>query len=310
LKKIDHVIIYSSDSSNVRVKLPETFCTIDYKAYCDTLAGSLRNAEVRTGEKVVEIKGGNAVLTESGTYNGSVVVDASGWPGISNRNTRKKIGWNSKPAFGLEVETDYGGETDSIHIFYGKRYTPHGYGWVFPTGSDKARIGIGGQFSLKPLDALDHFLGELDIKRNGAKPHGGYLPVLSLGEPVKNGVFVVGDSCNQVIPASGEGIRKAFEYSELCGRIITQILGGELSLEEGLNEYSQEVLKAKSFYDNMLFIQNLAHICPDFARNRLIKSLSKIAETRAGDLLKKYLKGNITTSKGRILKSVIGGILK
>ncbi len=310
LKKIDNITIYSSDSSNVRLKLPETFCTIDYKVFCETLAGSLRNAEVRTGEKVVEIKGGNAVLTESGTYKGKVVIDASGWPGVSNRNTRRKTTWNSKPAFGLEVETDYAGDTDSLHIFYGKRYTPHGYGWVFPTGEDKARIGIGGQFSLKPLDALDRFLGELDIKRNGAKPHGGYLPVLSLGEPVNNGVFVVGDSCNQVIPASGEGIRKAFEYSEICGRIVIQILGGELSLEEGLKEYSQEVLKAKSFYDNLLFIQNLAHVCPDFARKRIINSLSKMEEARAGDLLKKYLEGNITTSKGKILKTVIGGILR
>ncbi|NIN92494.1 hypothetical protein GTO36_05850, partial [bacterium] len=119
-----------------------------------------------------------------------------------------------------------------------------------------------------------------------------------------------GDSCNQVIPASGEGIRKAFEYSEICGRIVIQILGGELSLEEGLKEYSQEVLKAKSFYDNLLFIQNLAHVCPDFARKRIINSLSKMEEARAGDLLKKYLEGNITTSKGKILKTVIGGILR
>jgi flavin-dependent dehydrogenase len=305
LKKIDTVKIYSSDSSNVKVKLPETFCTFDYRVFCKTLAGNLRNADVRTGEKVVEIKGGHAVLTESGVYNGSVVVDASGWPGVSDRRTKKNSGWKSKPAFGLEVETDYAGDTDSLHIFYGKRYTPHGYGWVFPTGKDKARIGIGGQFSLKPRDALDQFLAELEIKSNGAKPHGGYLPVLSLGEPVNNGVFVVGDSCNQVIPASGEGIRKTFEYSEICAQIVHRILEGGLSLDAGLAEYSKAVLESKAFYDNMRFIQDMAHFCPDFARRRLIESLLKEDEAKTEAIMKRYLLGDIRSSKAAIVKSVI-----
>jgi digeranylgeranylglycerophospholipid reductase len=309
LKKIDHVTIYSSEGIKARIKLPETFCTVNYRVFCETLAGGLRNAEVRTGEKVVEIKGGNSVFTSSGRYNGRVVVDASGWPGLTNRLIRRYTRWNSKPAFGLEVETDYSGDMDSLHIFYGKRYIPSGYGWVFPTGEDRARIGLGGHFSLNPHVALDHFLSELDINRNGATPHGGHLPVLSLGEPIRKGVFVVGDACNQVIPASGEGIRKAFEYSEICGQIVNQILRGEQSLEEGLKEYSQEVLKKKNFYDKMLFIQNLAQFCPEFARKRIVKSLSNVKHERAEYLLNKYLEGSLTAPMGRILKTVIGGIL-
>ncbi|GBE19139.1 putative oxidoreductase/MT0587 [archaeon BMS3Abin16] len=309
LQVLDYVAIHPGRGRGVRVRLPESFCTVDYKLFCETLAASLKNTEIKTGVRAIEINNGS-VKTDQGNFSGKAVIDASGWPGVGNKGAWKNKWWRKKPAFGLEVETAYTGEMDSIHIFYGKRYTPHGYGWIFPIGKGSARIGIGGQFSGKPLKVLDRFLTELDVSRNGAKPHGGFLPVIKLGEAVRNKAFIVGDACNHVIPGSGEGIRAAFESGEICAGIVSRVLEGEITLDEGLSEYSESVCRSRAFYDNMRFIQDMAHFCPDFARSRLINSLLKVDEARAEAVLKRYLKGDFRASKAVIVKRVVKSLLK
>ncbi|MFQ5800792.1 MAG: hypothetical protein ACE5HH_03615 [Candidatus Hydrothermarchaeales archaeon] len=312
LKTFDYLTLYSSNGHRARIKLPQTFCTIDYKKFCTTLADNLKNTEILAEKRVIGLDGNasNTVLTKDGKYSGKVLVDCSGWAGIKENNLSRRNGMGRpKPAFGLEIETDFSGDTDSFHIYYGKRYIKKGYGWIFPTEKDRARIGIGAFSIFKPHKVFHNFLKELDIKRNGLKPHGGYLPIFGIGEPVKGNAFVVGDACNHVIPLSGEGIRKAFEYAELCGGIITSILQDKLTLEEGLEAYSQEVLKAKRFYDNMRFAQCLAIYCPDWGRRRIIKTLSKTDGAKTERLLVRYFNDGITSSKAKILKSVLGGIL-
>lgn len=308
LKTFNHITLHSSDENSARMKLPETFCTFDYKVFCNTLAGKLENAHVLTGKRVLGLDADSGiVLTGDGPLSGKIIVDASGWPSVKAWGSLQGI---TKPAFGLEVETSFDGDSTSFHIYYGKRFIEKGYGWVFPIGKGRARVGVGGYHSFKPGEALDHFLGVLGMHRDGLKPHGGYLPLFGLSNPVRGKVFVVGDACGQVLPLSGEGIRKAFEYAELCGRTISKVLRDELTLEEALKEYTGKVLKAKRFYDNLSFIQTLAVHCPDWARNRVIKALSKLEDDSTEALLQRYVNGNITTPKTRILKTLLGGIYK
>ncbi len=311
LKTFDYGTIHSSNGSRVRIKLPETFCTIDYKKFCTTLAGNLENTEILTGNRVIGLDGNdsNTILTKDGRYSGKLLVDASGWPGIREKD-HKKLNTTKRtmPAFGLEIETEFQGDTDSFHIYYGKRFIKRGYGWVFPTGKDTARIGIGAYSGFKPRETLNRFLETLDIKGKDLPRHGGHLPTIGLGEPVKGKIFVVGDACWQVLPLSGEGIRKTFEYAEFCGGVITKVLRDEMTLEEGLYEYSQEVLNAGRFYNNMRFAQTLAIRCPDWGRNRIIKFLSRVSEAKMERLLVGYFNDEITSSKTRMLKTVIGGM--
>ncbi len=312
LKTFDYFKIYSSDGQSAKIRLPRTFCSIDYKKFCSTLAGNLKNAEILTGTRFIGLDGNdsNTILTKDGRYSGKIFVDASGWPGI-RENNHKKLNATKRirPAFGLEIETEFHGDTDSFHIYYGTKFVKNGYAWIYPTGKDRARIGLGGYTLYKPHEALDRFLSEIGVKRNGLKPHGGHLPLFGLGEPVKGTIFVVGDACNQVLPLSGEGIRKAFEYAEFCGRIITKILRNELTLEDGLKEYSNKVLEAERFYDNLCFVQALATRCPDWGRNRIIRFLSRTDSVETEGLLVRYFDDGITSSKVKMLKTVLRGIL-
>ncbi|RMF90100.1 MAG: NAD(P)/FAD-dependent oxidoreductase [Methanobacteriota archaeon] len=308
LQPLHHLTIYSSDGSSARVRLPEAFCTIDYRVFCQTLAERLDSAEILTGRAVTGISSEGSFKVAAGgvIYTSRTVVNASGYPGLNGREI-KEVG--PPPAFGLEVELPFNGDTSSFHIYYGKRYIKGGYGWIFPVAEDRARIGLGGFNMGRPLQCLDRFLGELGMSRERARPHGGYLPLRGLGDPVEDRVFQVGDACYQVLPTSGEGIRKAFENARVCGGVIGKVLAGEMTLREGLAAYARHVEGERRFYDNMRFIQRLAVHCPDWARNRLIRGLSKMGKDRAEGLLKLYLRGGITHSKGRILKTLMGGIL-
>jgi len=308
LQRFSHLTLHAGDGVEAKVKLPQIFCTIDYKRFCEELADRLGKAEVLCGEKVTGVRRSGSsfeVVTRRERYKGKIVVDASGWPGLEARS----VGSKTKPAFGLEVETAFDGDPESFHIYYGKRYIRGGYGWAFPTSERSARFGVGGFTIDRPLQSLDRFLWELGLRRDGLRAHGGYLPLWGLQEPVSRGVFKVGDSCGQVLPTSGEGIRKAFEYSEICGQVIQKVLHGAMTLEEGLRLYGEEVRRDRRFYDNMRFVQTLAVYCPEWARRRLIKTLSNIDGARATRLLQRYLAGDIKTSKTRILKTVIGGVI-
>ncbi len=313
LKSFDYLTLHSSDNHTARIKLPETFCTVDYKRFCKTLAGNLKNTELLTGKKVTSIRAGkpNTVLANRESHSGRFIVNCSGWRGVKKNHINRSDGAGGpKPAFGLEVETEFDGDADSFHIYYGKKFIKKGYGWIFPTGKGSARIGLGGYADFKPKETLKSFLRTLGIKENGLATHGGHLPAFGLGEPIKDSVFMVGDACWQVLPLSGEGIRKAFEYAEFCGGTITRVLHDELTLEEGLENYKSEVLRAKPFYDNLRFIQTLSTHCPEWGRKRIIKSLSRVDETVLEGLLMRYLNDDITTSKSRILKAVLGGMLR
>jgi flavin-dependent dehydrogenase len=311
-KTFDYLTIHSSKGHHARIKLPQTFCTLDYKKFCTDLAGNLENAEVLTGQRVIELESNasNTVRTKNDKFRGKVLVDCSGWAGVKGNHQAGLNGdRGKKPSFGLEVETEFQGDTESFHIYYGKKFISQGYAWIFPTGKETARIGVGGYSGFKPKETLNRFLELLDIKKMDLTFHGGYLPCLGLNSPVRDTIFIVGDACNQVLPLSGEGIRKTLEYAEICGGIISRILQDKLSLKEGLKTYSQEVLKTKKFYDNLNFAQTLATYCPDWSRNRIIKTLSNLDEIKTEGLLLKYFSDEITSSKTSLLKTVIKGML-
>lgn len=304
LQSFDHLTMHSSGGVEARIRLPETFCTIDYNIFCNSLSEKLDNTSILLGKKALKI-GGGEVSCQNESFKGRIVVDASGWPNLNEKEVYKAKG---RPAFGLEIETEYSGDMDSFHIYYGKKFITRGYAWVFPTAEDRARIGLGGFVDFNPQRALDHFITQIGVDRNGQRPHGGYLPLFGLGSAQNNGAFLVGDAANQIIPASGEGIRTAFEFSFQLSEIIGRILAGEISNEEGLEEYRGILNDKRDFYRNLRFIQDLATYCPDWARNRIIRTLSQTDSKKPEQIIKSYLDSNITSSRRHILKIVLRGL--
>jgi flavin-dependent dehydrogenase len=104
-----------------------------------------------------------------------------------------------------------------------------------------------------------HFLQALG--RTGDGYHGGFFP-WRLREPTVGPVFVVGDAAGQCLPVTGEGIRPSLHFGAVCGRIVEQVIEGELALEEGLSRYRRVALAHRSVYRALEAVQRGILVAP------------------------------------------------
>lgn len=279
LKKFDTITFHSSSGSKAVVEAPKPLCTIDYRVFCESMADRLKDVEIITDSKVLKIDGDGRRRKEvhcSGkSYKSEIVVDCSGWRAVTANRSTNRVDV-SKVAGGMESEVEYEGDTDSIHVYFGSDFIKGGYAWVFPVGETRARVGIGGYRKTNLVKRLKKFMKfmNVDVNGSGLDIHGGIIPCMGLKEPVIDGVFVVGDSCGQVLPLSGEGIRKTISYGETCGTLISKVLNDELELSRALDAYREKVNESRKFYDCMYLIQKIAIYAPDRAWNTLVKKLN------------------------------------
>lgn len=132
-------------------------------------------------------------------------------------------------------------------IFFDTIYAPGGYIWVYPTGTDSAKVGLGiTKGRVSPRELLDTFVsksraagrfcGEKTEYITGALPVGGLREKL-----VFNNVLLVGDSAGMVDPVTGAGINNAMLAGEIAGKTIIKALEkDDLAI---LSEYETRINK-------------------------------------------------------------------
>ncbi|MFZ2411632.1 MAG: NAD(P)/FAD-dependent oxidoreductase, partial [Candidatus Methanoperedens sp.] len=97
-------------------------------------------------------------------------------------------------------------------IFFNADYAPGGYVWIYPTGENSAKAGVGITTGSKPpREYLDSFIRESDVFRGlkvrkteyitGALPVGGLREKLVFGN-----LLLAGDSAGMADPITGAGI--------------------------------------------------------------------------------------------------------
>ncbi|MGB8218420.1 MAG: NAD(P)/FAD-dependent oxidoreductase [Candidatus Methanoperedens sp.] len=134
--------------------------------------------------------------------------------------------------------------SQTSEIFFDTIYAPGGYIWVYPTGADSAKVGVGitnGRIS--PRERLDAFIskagrfcGEKKEYITGALPVGGLREKL-----VFNNVLLVGDSAGMADPVTGAGINNAMLAGEIAGKTIIKALENDnLAV---LSEYETHIKK-------------------------------------------------------------------
>ncbi len=304
LWEFDRVVIHSPSGHEARIPLPERYCTIDYAEFCRRVAESL-DAELALGTRVTgaTVDGEGAVMhTDSGSFSGEMLVDATGWRAVVASSLRRGYA----PARGRITALETVGEYDArdVHIYYGSRLVPGGYAWVFPVGNGRARIGLGSMRTLKLPKLNRRFLEFLGVERAEGTHHGGVIPCEGLREPVVSQVFVVGDAAGQVLPSTAEGIRKCFEFAEVCGRLMSRVAAGELSREEALRRYAARVEEERGFYRSMLRVQEVVYRLPDRAMDVIIGRINDPTAKRLSDM---YFRGEIGMSVLGVLRSALLG---
>lgn len=120
---------------------------------------------------------------------------------------------------------------DTCEILFDADYAPGGYVWIYPTGENSAKVGLGvteaGTRSAR--EYLDAFISESIIARrlNGEKTEyiTGGLPVSGLRKKLCYGnILLVGDSAGMADPITGAGINNALLAGEIAGKTIINAL--------------------------------------------------------------------------------------
>jgi len=178
-----------------------------------------------------------------------VVVDASGHTGFLARDAGLRPG-NDRSAVGMELELHAPGyDQDEVIFWLGDEVAPGGYGWAFPCGDGRVRLGVGlvrPNSDAEPRTLLERLGKEFaplagTAQNFGAlEMHSGLMPVLPPDATtlVGHGLVVTGDAAGQGSTLLGEGIRYAITAGRAAGRAIVEA-GGDYS-PHGLASYPRE----------------------------------------------------------------------
>lgn len=132
---------------------------------------------------------------------------------------------------------------DVVEIFLGKDFAPGWFGWLFPAGEGRARIGVGtakkGASSRRCLDELlkrypEYFRGSGVIRYTG-----GNVPVGPPPRLYAERVMLLGDAAAQVKPLSGGGLFLGLNAANLCARTAITALEKDDYGEQTLAAYQR-----------------------------------------------------------------------
>ncbi len=118
----------------------------------------------------------------------------------------------------------------TCEIFFNADYAPGGYIWIYPTGKNSAKVGLGMVNSKKsPRESLESFItgSQIANRISGKRTEyiTGALPIGGLREKlVFYNVLLAGDSAGMADPITGAGINNAMLAGELAGRTIIKAL--------------------------------------------------------------------------------------
>jgi flavin-dependent dehydrogenase len=228
-------LVVHTPHTTVRMELPWTFSTFDYRQLCGLLWEQCGDAEFETAAVQSRQHAASstqiAVQTDRGVVSAPLVVDALGWKRVLAGNAYQPP--DAPLSRGLEVHP--WGASDELEIWIDRDYVPAGYGWSFPA-RDEVRVGVG---SFDPRHHVKEPTVRLaaDLKREAVRYQGNWIPH-KLRPATEDGVFFVGDSAGHCLPLTAEGIRTALYFGIACGRELRRVLDGRATRETALRRYS------------------------------------------------------------------------
>lgn len=245
IQQVHHDLVIHTPGGSAIWPLPEPFCTFDYRRFCLAAAegadAEFRLASVR-GRASVRSREGHRVLTSAGSFEGRMLVDATGpRAALTGRGRPRHV------AFGLESEIPR--LVDPGLHFYFVPEIRDGYAWAFPCGTGTRFGVISYRGRTKLLPALKRFMDRFQASPNAV--HGGYLAT-GWTAGAGGGIFTVGDAAGQCLPFSGEGIRTAVNAGARCGALLQQVLGGTMTLAGAQSAYQAFVSADRRRYRGLL----------------------------------------------------------
>lgn len=215
---------------------------VDRSSFDKGLSGKAKDegARIRWGSPLQEIVPGG-VKFRDGMAQGKIIVGADG---VFSK-TASLCGFE-KQKFAVCAQYHLKGIkplSQTCEIFFNKEFAPGGYVWIYPTGNDSAKAGVGVTHGY-PRAYLEKFISgtPFSARFDGRKTEyiAGALPIGGLREKLCCGnVLLVGDSAGMADPVTGAGINNAILAGEIAGKTIVKAL--ESNDMEILSEYDTKI---------------------------------------------------------------------
>lgn len=133
-------------------------------------------------------------------------------------------------------------DQDLIDFYFGQRWAPGGYLWIFPKGDGMANIGLGlvgmptRENSAKEM--LDRFMAERFPQASVLTAVAGGIPLShTLKKITSDGLMLIGDAARMVNPVSGGGIVSGMVSGRIAGQVAAAAIDrGDVS-EKGLKTF-------------------------------------------------------------------------
>ena len=162
--------------------------------------------------------------------------------------------------------------SQTCEIFFNQEFAPGGYVWIYPTGKDSAKVGVGvtqgyPRVYLEKFINCTPFSERFDGRKTeyitGALPIGGLREKLCCGN-----VLLVGDSAGMADPVTGAGINNAMLAGEIAGKTIIKAL--EINDMEVLSEYETKISRLlERPFTRALEKRKMLDVC--YASNELLQ---------------------------------------
>ncbi len=178
---------------------------------------------------------------------GKIIIDASGFGSIVSKSMGFVSQWK-KFGVGAEYEaTVENVDSQTWWLMVGQKYSPAGYAWIFPTGKNTVRIGVGvgkPESLVDPTERLKEMINSKmgPISKLGKitpiEFHYGLIPNEGLSrKTIYNNLILVGDSAGQANPLVLEGIRYAIRFGRVAGEVSAQAIKSGKTDESALLPY-------------------------------------------------------------------------
>ncbi len=173
-------------------------------------------------------------------------------------------------------------EDDTCLFYFGQKYAPGGYLWVFPKGDRTANIGLAvAADQSRPKHALkflEEFM-ETNFPRASvlSKLAGGVPCAETLDEVTMPGLMLVGDAAHQVNPVSGGGIISGMIAGKMAGRIAADVVrSGDMSLLRNYDREWEQTLGTR--HHRYYKIKKVIYKFKDTDLNSIAAAMAKLPE--------------------------------
>jgi digeranylgeranylglycerophospholipid reductase len=224
-----------------------------FEQYLGTRAEA-KGVKIQLESTVVGLKKNKLIVTKDNgrstqSITGRIIIGADGvesrlgrWAGIDTTLKSENIAVCQQ-----YVLEDLIVEPEAAEFYWGSKYSPHGYIWVFPKSDNKANVGIVG-FGSKPQN-LGKLLNRFISTRAPQSRKTGFIAgCVPQAEPltriVADNVILIGDAARVAIPVTGAGIGNALLTGKWAGEISGDIIANNLDIAN-LNKIELKMTKIR-----------------------------------------------------------------